>query len=118
MNSIPRSLKLIASFMALVILITSCSSTTLIQSDPTGAKLYVDGEYVGRTPYPHADTKITGSPTQIRIEKEGYEDFHAVIIRSEEFDPVAIVTGIFFWVPLLWIMKYKPMRTYELKPVE
>ena len=93
---------------------SGCSSTTLIQSSPSGAKLYLNGELAGATPYAHTDTKILGSTTQVRIEKEGFESYHASFSRDEEVDAGAIVGGVFFLVPFLWTMKYKPVRTYEL----
>jgi hypothetical protein len=111
-------LRVTAAFMALAMLISGCASTTLIQSDPTGAKVYLDGEPMGKTPYTHTDTKITGSPTQVKLVKEGYEDFHTVIVRNEEVDVGAVVGGVFFLIPFLWVMKYKPVRTYELTPTK
>ncbi len=44
-------IKIMALFMAGAMLFTSCASTTMIHSIPSGAKLYVDGEPVGSTPY-------------------------------------------------------------------
>ncbi|MFO7723596.1 MAG: PEGA domain-containing protein [Bacteroidales bacterium] len=118
MRKIPVFFRAVAAMLAISILITSCASTTMIQSDPSGAKIYLDGEPMGKTPYTHTDTKITGTPTQIKLVKEGYEDFHTVMIRNEEVDVGAIVGGVFFLVPFLWVMKYKPMRTYELTPAK
>jgi len=113
-----KMLRSVAVLMALVFLITSCASTTMIHSDPPGAKLYLDDEAVGKTPYTLTDTKISGTPTRVKIVKEGYEDFYTVIIRNEEVDIGAVVGGLFVLVPFLWVMKYKPMRTYELTPVD
>ena len=64
--------KAISLMLAGAILFASCSSSTLIQSSPSGAKVYLNGEYAGVTPYTHTDTKIVGSSTQVRLEKEGY----------------------------------------------
>lgn len=41
----------------------------MIQSNPSGAKLYLNGENVGETPYSHTDTKIAGSTTTVQLEK-------------------------------------------------
>lgn len=68
-----------ALLMAVVVLFASCSSTTLIQSEPSGAKLYMNGEYMGVTPFSYSDTKIVGSSTEIRLEKEGYEPLLSLI---------------------------------------
>ena len=98
------------------ILFTSCTSTTVIHSNPSGAKLYLNGEPVGTTPYTHQDTKIVGSMTTVKLEKEGYEPLNTSFSRNEEADAGAIIGGLLVWVPFLWTMKYKPSHTYELTP--
>lgn len=108
--------KAISLMLAGAISFASCSSTTLIQSSPSGAKVYLNGEYAGVTPYTHTDTKIVGSSTQVRLEKEGYETLNTAFSRNEDADVGAIIGGIFFLFPFLWTMKYKPVRTYELVP--
>jgi hypothetical protein len=94
-----------------------CASATVIQSQPTGAKVYLDGQVGGNTPYTMSDTKMVGSSTQIRLEYPGYQSFNTVISRNEEFDPLACIGGVFALVPFLWVMKYKPVHTYELTPL-
>ena len=105
---------LLASF----ILLSSCASTTVIQSDPSGATVYLNEERVGTTPYSHRDTKITGTTTVLRLEKEGYSAFNTQIRKNEEVHVGAVIGGIFFLFPFLWAMEYKPTRTYELTPDE
>ncbi len=94
----------------------ACSSETVIRSNPPGAKVFIDGSYVGTTPYTMSDTKIVGSTTNVRLEYPGYAPFSASIHRSEEFDVVACIGGVFLLVPFLWIMGYKPDHTFELQP--
>lgn len=103
--------------MAVTILFTSCASTTMIQTIPSGAKVYVDGTVYGETPCAYTDTKIVGSKTSIRLEKEGYETLNTMLVRNEEVDAGAIVGGLFFWFPFLWTMQYRPDHTYELLPM-
>jgi hypothetical protein len=88
----------------------------MIQSNPSGAKVYLNSEPVGTTPYSHTDTKIVGSTTTVKLEKEGYEPLNTFFSRNEEVDAGAIIGGIFVWIPFLWTMKYKPTHTYELTP--
>ena len=95
----------------------SCSSTTKIQSEPKGAKLYLDNQPVGTTPYIYSDTKIVGTCTSLRLEKEGYETLNTWLCRNEEADVGAIIGGVFFLIPFLWTMKYHPLHTYELVPL-
>jgi len=99
------------------VLLSGCSSTTMIQSKPEGAKIYLNEELVGTTPYAHSDTRIVGSTIRLRLEKEGYETLNSSFTRNEEVDAGAIVGGIFLMFPYLWTMKYKPSHTYELVPL-
>lgn len=108
------AVKATALFLAGSILLVSCSSKTLIQSNPSGAKVYLNGEAVGTTPYTHEDTKVVGSTTIVKLEKEGYEPFNTSFSRNEKADVGAIIGGVFVLFPFLWTMKYKPERTYEL----
>jgi uncharacterized protein YceK len=109
--------KTVSVMLAVVMLLSGCASTTVIQSIPSGAKVYVDGETLGTTPYSYSDTKFTGSTNFLRLEKEGYEVFNTSFSRNEEADVGAIIGGFFVWVPFLWAMKYKPTHTYELSPI-
>ena len=111
-----KTTKTISLLLAGAVLLTSCASTTMIQSNPNGAKVYLNGEPVGTTPYTHRDTKIVGSTTTVKLEKEGYDPLNTSFSRDEEVDDGAIIGGIFVLVPFLWIMKYKPTHTYELTP--
>ena len=110
---------IISFLLAISILSTGCSSTTLIKTDPPDAKLYMNDELMGRTPYSYTDKKIAGSQTQIRIEKEGYDTFYTTLKRNERADVGAIVVGVFLiLIPFLWMLQYKPERMYELKKEE
>jgi len=113
--------KLIIQSVALIlstsILLSGCASATLIQTTPPGAKLYMNEELVGNTPYTYSDTKIVGTTTVVKIKAEGYEDFNYVLKRNEEANVGAIIGGIFLLFPFLWVMDYKPMHNFELVPL-
>ena len=114
--------KLISQSVALIlstsILLSSCASTTLFQTTPAGAKLYMNNELVGNTPYTYSDTKIVGTTTVVKITADGYEDFNYVLKRNEEANVGAIIGGVLLLFPFLWVMDYKPMHTFELVPLK
>lgn len=118
MNRNSLAVKTVSLTLAVSVLFASCSSTTLIQTGPKGAKVYLNGEPVGTTPYTHTDTKILGSVNYLKIEKEGYETLNTTFSRDEAVDVGAIVGGIFVLVPFLWTLKYKPVHNYELVPLQ
>lgn len=111
-----KALQFNALLLAVLVLFTSCASTTMIQSIPSNASVYVDGMYMGKTPYAYSDESIVGTCHSLRISKEGYEDFNTYLCRNEQADVGAIIGGVFFLFPFLWTMKYFPERTYELYP--
>jgi PEGA domain len=109
---------LIGIILCGAILFSSCASTTLMQSIPTGAKLYMNDEPVGTTPFAYTDTKIVGSKTPFRMVLDGYQDYNGILIRNEEANVGAIIGGVLLLFPFLWTMDYKPNHTYELIPVK
>lgn len=122
MKQYSLSVKSVCFILTLAILFSSCASSTMIRSIPENANLYIDGEPVGTTPYRHTDTKISGSSTEIRIEKEGYEPYYTEIYRLEEPAPGPIIGG-FLLAPsivgmllFLWSVKYKSNHTFALVP--
>ncbi|MGE5457458.1 MAG: PEGA domain-containing protein [Methanococcaceae archaeon] len=100
------------------ILLSSCASTTVLQTSPSGAKIYMNGEPIGSTPYTYTDTKIVGTTTVLKITADGYEDFNGVLKRNEEANVGAIIGGIFLLFPFLWVMDYKPLHNFELVPLK
>ena len=94
--------------------LAACSSSTVIRSNPPGARVFIDGMYVGQTPYVMSDTKIVGSSTSVRLEYPGLPPVATTIQRTEEFDATACIGGVFFLVPFLWIAGYRPEHFYEL----
>ncbi len=110
--------KMISLLLACSVLLASCASTTMIQSNPSGAKVYLNGEPVGITPYTHRDTKIVGSKTTVKLEKEGYESLNTSFSRDEEVNVGAIIGGIFVLFPFLWTMEYMPTHSYELELIK
>lgn len=105
-------------FLAISILFAGCTSTTLIRSNPSKAKVYIDGSYVGETPYTYSDTKIVGGSFTLSLEKDGYKPLMTTVTRDEQVDVGAVVGGVFFWFPFLWTMEYKPLHSYELKSTD
>ena len=118
MSFLRQRMKILSVLMALIVLLSSCASTTLISTEPSGATLYIDGVKVGETPLPMTNTKTVLECSSITIEKEGYRTVNTTICRSEEIDPVPIIGGFLFIFPFLWAMKYYPEHNYTLQQVK
>jgi hypothetical protein len=95
---------------------TGCASSTVLQTQPPGARVSINGLVVGQTPYVMTDTGIVGTKTLVRFEYPGYAPLDVTLSRSEEVDVLPLVAGIFLLVPLLWVMKYQPTHVFQLQP--
>lgn len=100
------------------ILFTSCASSTIIDSIPSKANLYVNGQFVGKTPYKYKDTKIVGSSNSVRLEKEGFKVYNSSFSKDEKIAVGPLIGGLFFLFPYLWVMKYEKAHLYELIPLK
>jgi len=110
--------KLTTLLFVTIILFASCRSMTVIQTEPAGATVYIDGRNAGPSPVEMVDTKVVTSCTDIRIEKDGYQRKHTEICRNEQPAVGPIIGGFFLLVPWLWAFEYQPSHFYELKPLE
>jgi len=92
-----------------------CASSTVLQTQPPGARVSINGAVVGNTPYTLTDTKIVGSSTPIHFDYPGYAPLDVTLSRSEEVDVLPLIAGILVLVPLLWVMKYQSTHVYQLQ---
>ena len=99
----------------------SCASTTTIRvidsndSIDNDVKIYLDGSYQGSGEAIYSDTKIIGSTTSVTLKKKGCRSHSHYFSRSERLNVGALVGGLFFWIPLLWVMGYNPLHSYEFQ---
>ena len=70
-----------------------CASATVVKSNPPAAKLYLEGQLKGETPYTYADRAAAGTMRTVTLKKEGYKDFNGHIKR-EELSVAALILGI------------------------
>jgi len=117
-----RRLRLARSF-PLVAAVTlgafaGCASSTVLQTQPPGARVTINGAMVGNTPYTLTDSKILYSSTPLHFEYPGYAPLDVTLVRSEEVDVLPLILGIFTLIPLLWVMKYQATHVYQLQPAQ
>jgi hypothetical protein len=93
------------ALLTLVPFLAACTSATTIRSFPSGAKVYLNGEYVGETPLVHEDMDIAGSSKKVKLAHDGYRD-QVGTIRKEELKIMPLVVGLFIVVPLLRVTGY------------
>ena len=88
----------------------------MIHTLPEGARVYMNDEFRGITPYKHTDSAISWTKTEIMFKKDGYQDFYTTLNKNEDVDVGAVIGGVLFCFPFIWTMGYNPSHTYELYP--
>jgi hypothetical protein len=94
------------AMITLIPFLAACASATTIRSDPSGAKVYLDGQYIGETPVVHEDMDIAGTNKKVVLKHDGYRD-QVGTIRKEDLKILPLITGLFVVVPLLWVTGYQ-----------
>jgi len=107
-------MKKLIALTTVFFLLFGCASTTLIKSNPPGAKLQVDGQSVGETPYFYTDKAAAGTVKTVTLKKEGYKDSNS-LIRREKLSVPALIGGIFLIVPFVWILEYPSQYNFEME---
>ncbi len=105
--------KLIVLVTAICFLV-GCSSTTMIKSNPPGAKLYLDGQYKCETPCTHSDSAASGTSKTVLLKKEGYKDFTGTI-KKEKTEVAPIIGGIFLLFPFIWMLGYPEEYNFAME---
>ena len=95
------------------LLISACSSSTLIKSSDPDARIYVNDEYIGIGQATYNDKKVAFSNNNVTIKKPGCEPVSYSFRRNEKPDGGAIVGGFLVAVPFLWVTEYKKEHNYE-----
>jgi len=72
-------MKILIALSMVLFFLLGCASTTLIKSNPPGAKLQVDGRSLGETPHFYTDKAVAGTTKAVTLKKEGYKDFNGYI---------------------------------------
>jgi len=77
--------KYIFSFSLLIVIFSSsCSTSTIIDSQPSGADIYVGRVYKGVTPYKYSTNSNNDKKLFLMLEKEGYNELDTFLIRKRD----------------------------------
>lgn len=128
-----KRMKLAALLVALVFLSACASQQAMIQSEPPGAIVMIDGREVGQTPVLYDYHLSTGKKHDVQIKRQGYEEI-ALTIEADKVHSGAmkgwLMAGL-VWSPLwlgtfftkklkesyLFVMKRNaPQMTAKLSP--
>ena len=107
-----RNLLILSAMLA-----TACTSSAEIRSSDPDSRIYVNGEQLGAGHAHYSYQKVAFSKNNVEIRKNGCAAENYSFRRSEEADVGAIVGGILWTVPFLWVTEYKPHHGYDFECV-
>jgi hypothetical protein len=107
-------MKKTAIFLALIVLIQSCATTTVITSNIPESEVYIGGKLKGTTPYYHKDLLPLGFSRKVELKKEGYETYNGKISKFDRANGMAIFAGFLFAVPILWAGTYDHCYQFDM----
>lgn len=61
--------------------IIGCTTLVPVNTDPSGAKVFVDGVLAGISP---CEVGLSGESARVRVEKEGYESAERIVRKGKE----------------------------------
>lgn len=96
-------MKRVLALVLLGALAVSCNRQVMIDSDPSGAVVRVNGQVRGTTPFRTNIEYTAFSRYEIVLEKEGYRT--ATTRLPMELDPGALICGTMCWPMLLVVQK-------------
>jgi len=106
--------KAVSIMLALSLILASCARHTVIRSSPPGAQVYIEDKQAGVTPLEYSDYAVAGTEKNIRLEKEGYKPFQAVMMK-DKFQALPFIGTLFCLFPIAWIFGYPEEQIYELE---
>ena len=103
--------------LIIAFIITNCSSTVMVTSKPSGAKVTVGGQQVGNTPASVERSNLAWTDHPIQITKKGYEPYSGSI--QKEAKAVPLIVGFLVCCPaMLWGYGPKEQFYVELSKTE
>lgn len=115
MNVQSRQMRGVALATLLCFAPIACSHRVSINSNPTGARTYVDNQFIGLTPATFVEKSGLGKQYQIRLEKEGYRT-----LTTKEKQGLNLIYALFSvlfscGVGLLWSFTLEDRYDYSLE---
>ena len=103
--------KIIAALLA-VFVFAGCATVTTIRTDPPGAKVYINEQPRGLTPYVEELSNFVFTTYNVRITLDGYDDFYGRLLKEAKVG--AIVGGFIIFPAWLWAAGPQPNYFFEL----
>ena len=116
--------KKVVSVALLVAFSSGCTSTTLINTRPTGARVEVDGRYIGDAPASYSETVTAWTRNQVRLTLAGYKQ-NIGFISADNWVGSKVAGSVILgltclpligFIGLIWSTEYRPSYDFLLEP--
>ena len=78
-------LLIVMILLSLSTLLSGCMTSTRFTTKPEGAKLYINGDYMGVTPIIFNDKRGLPTRLHIKVKKEGYKELNFYLDKSPDY---------------------------------
>lgn len=105
--------RVLAVLLSACLVFAGCASTTVIQSEPAGAQVRIDGMPVGNTPVTFTDNAVwLWTSHQVSLERKGYDPYHTML--NAQVSPLYLILGLLCLLPFLVVGEYRPSYMYVM----
>ena len=101
----------VALLLGSALLLSSCSESVQLTSDPPGADVQINGQSYGKTPVTLSLSDFDFTDYQLTLTKMGYQD--KTIVLQKELKTGPFIGGFFIWP--FWLWSYGPMDNYNFQ---
>lgn len=104
--------------VALIVLVTfaslACSTTSKFVSDPPGAKVYVNGEFIGETPCDFNSRSGLPDRYHVQLFKDGYSELNVYLDAEMSLVWALVVVPVTFGIAIPWSWNLEGMYKFKL----
>ena len=96
-----------------------CACKMMINTDPQGADVFVEGEPIGKSPATWTGKSgLPGKKVLVEAKKEGYQDATKLVDRDDLNTGYAVMSFLFLFLGFLWSWEYPDSVYLHLEPEE
>jgi hypothetical protein len=108
----------LTAVVALIVLVTftglACSTNTKFVSDPPGAKVYVNGEFIGETPCDFNSKSGLPDRYHVQLFKDGYSQLNLYIDAEMSLVWALVVVPVTLGIGIPWSWSLEGMYKFKL----
>lgn len=109
--------RLACAASAVLVLATGCLHNAVITTDPEGAEVWVQGQFLGASPATYRSRSGVPDTVTVRVEKPGYEPIKAAQIDKVYRADLSLLLLIPAFVPYFFTARFEDNYVFKLKPL-